>query len=200
MKHMLLAGIAVIGLCTLPLASPTQAYTDPPPKTPSPIAIPTPDLGSWTVTRPTPPPYTDQPGEPAGDPGVAITPVPAPTLPPVPPPWSGWPQEPPTPTAVALYRTLVVRVCLDANANRWCDVDEGIAGVHVVIQDGETGMVRATSLTDRTGTAQRTLLVRADTTLTVNIPYLGTFHTFTGDRQPEPVLVKQVPPLPGLLP
>ncbi len=125
-------------------------------------------------------------------------PAPAPTAVPV---FGGTtPDAAPTPTAAPVHRALVVRVCLDANANRWCDADEGIAGMQVVIQDGDTGLVRGTSLTDRTGTAQRTVLVRPDQALTVNIPYLGTFHTFTNDRQPEPVLVEQVPPLPALLP
>jgi hypothetical protein len=86
------------------------------------------------------------------------------------------------------------------NANDWCDAGEGVGAMPVIIQDGATSEVRAMTMTDQTGIAQRALRLRADRPLTVAVPYIAQRQTFTPDRGPEPFLIQQVPALPGLLP
>jgi hypothetical protein len=89
---------------------------------------------------------------------------------------------------------------LDVNANDWCDAGEGVGAMPIIIQDGDTSIVYAMTMTDQTGMAQRALRLRADRPLTVAVPYIAQRQTFTPDRGPEPFLIQQVPALPGLLP
>lgn len=101
---------------------------------------------------------------------------------------------------VPVARALVIRVCLDVNENQHCDADEGIGGMPWVVQDGVTGQVLDAGITDYTGTAQRSVLVRADRGVTVNIPYLGTVDTYSGTNVPRPRPVQAVPNIPSAWP
>jgi hypothetical protein len=95
---------------------------------------------------------------------------------------------------------VIARACLDENANDWCDVNEGVAGVTVYFLDAETGVLLTQPVvTDSTGTAQRVLRVDPAKAITMNMPYLGRYRTIT-EGQFEPELVEDIPALPGLLP
>ena len=189
------------------LAQSAFAMSTPPPDAeptvvPTAMPLPTPTVPVFVAPVPTAPMLGDS-LTPAGDagpswvqptaiPGVGATPYAAPT---------GEPYAVLSPTVAGpVDHTLVVAVCLDVNANDWCDAGEGIGAMPVIIQDGETSEVRAMTMTDRTGMAQRALRLRADRPLTVAVPYIAQRQTFTPDRGPEPFLIQQVPALPGLLP
>jgi len=110
---------------------------------------------------------------------------------------SSWPTEP---TDVAVDQAITAMVCVDTNANRWCDGNEGLGGMPIVFQDADTGRVLALVVSDQTGSAQRTLRVRANQGVTVAAPYLGTLYTVRGTGQLDQFIVDDIPALPGLLP
>jgi hypothetical protein len=208
-------GMVLMGaLLIVGIATPAHAIGNPPPDA-EPTALPHPEGPRTPVPTPTVPLFAtpsatrDVPA-PAGDPGTAApqsTPIPdagtVPYTPPATDPYAS--PTPPVPTrsidpAAPIDHTLVVAVCLDVNANDWCDAGEGVGAMPVIIQDGETSEVRAMTMTDQTGMAQRALRLRADRPLTVAVPYIAQRQTFTPERGPAPFLIQQVPALPGLLP
>lgn len=181
------------------LATPARANT-----VPTPTPIPTAPMGgsdpfaaSAAQVGPLPPPTpsavpqgTDAVGMPAGDPSTGHAAI-------VPQPSGAWPT---TPTAGPQDQTIEAMVCIDPNANRWCDGDEGLRGMTLVAQDADTGRVLAVVVSDQTGSAQFTLRVRAHQGVTIAAPYLGTLHTVRDGGPVDQFIVSDVPALPALLP
>jgi hypothetical protein len=96
-------------------------------------------------------------------------------------------------------RIIRVQACLDLNANRSCDFDEGIADVPVYILDS-SGQRLAKTRTDETGLAVLEVLAPAEAALVINMPLLNSYQTIGGMRLPEPVIVTPGAPIPALLP
>ncbi len=92
-----------------------------------------------------------------------------------------------------------VRVCLDTNANQFCDVGDGISGMAVFALHGLDGTVLAWGRTDPDGVAPLVVPGAGDAPLIVNIPYLGTFD-HVRDDQPVTRTVPFTPSLPGFIP
>ena len=150
---------------------------------------------------PPPPPASLKPATvtPLAVPGAG-SPAPFAETLPTPEPSEGAAHEHEDAAVVPVARALVIRVCLDVNENNHCDADEGIGGMPWVVQDGVTGQVLDAGITDYTGIAQRSVLVRADRGVTVNIPYLGTVDTYSGTNVPRARPVGAVPNIPSAWP
>lgn len=147
---------------------------------------------------------------PATDPspaGHAPIPAPSPVMPHSHASPTAWPSPagdpstlPPTfPSVPPHDRRVRVRVCLDTNANQFCDVGDGISGMAVFALHGLDGTVLAWGRTDPDGVAHLLVPGADDAPLIVNIPYLGTFDQVRDD-QPVTRTVPFTPALPGLIP
>jgi len=188
-------GMVLLGaLLIVGIATPAHAIGNPPPDA-EPTAVPTATpMPSPTATLFAAPVPTWDSLAPAGDPGTAApqpTPIPdvgdVPYTPPATDPYAS--PTPPVPTrssdpAAPIDHTLVVAVCLDVNANDWCDAGEGVGAMPIVIQDGATSEVRAMTMTDSSGMAQRALRLRADRPLTVAVPYIAQRQTLRRSAAP----------------
>jgi hypothetical protein len=90
-------------------------------------------------------------------------------------------------------------VCLDRNANTFCDLDEGVAGVPAYVV-GPSGQVLAAARTDSGGVASAAIEAPRTAQLTINVPYLNAFQRVTGTGDTAPILVPMSAPLPGAMP
>jgi len=96
-------------------------------------------------------------------------------------------------------RTVRSQVCLDANANTYCDVNEGVAGVPVYIV-GAGGQVFAQTRTDGDGVISVVIRAPQRAQLTINVPYLSAYERVSLTGESAPILVPIGAAIPGLLP
>jgi len=154
------------------------------------------DTAPSTLPTPTPMPLAgDVVGPPAGDPSTGTDQPDAPA-------YTGTDVRIPqveTPFDLE-QRRVTVRVCLDINANQFCDVGDGIGGMPVFVLDGVTGTVLAWGRTDADGMLQLVVHAAPTVPVVVNIPYLGTFDTVMQDTHAVTRTVPFTPALPGLIP
>lgn len=134
------------------------------------------------------PPYA--PYTPSNPYGVPLAPTPSPT-----PRTAGSGAD----DAVLVPRTVRSHVCLDANANTFCDVHEGVAGVPVYVL-GPGGQVFAQTRTDGDGVISVVVEAPQRTQLTINVPYLSAYERVSNAGESAPILVPIGAAIPGLLP
>jgi hypothetical protein len=134
-----------------------------------------------------PPAYTYNPNNPYGVPL-------APTLSPTPSTANSVDED-----QLLVPRTVRSQVCLDANANTYCDVNEGVAGVPIYIV-GAGGQVFAQTRTDGDGIISVVIRAPQRAQLTINVPYLSAYERVSNTGESAPILVPIGAAIPGLLP
>ncbi|HEU4325396.1 MAG TPA: hypothetical protein VFS21_19790 [Roseiflexaceae bacterium] len=177
-----------------PTSTPAIAAQAPLPPTPAgptatPAAIPpTPAATATPAPAGAPlaqiPPPTATPAQLAGVQVVELPPAVTPAL-----------EAAPVPQAT----TLTMRASYDRNQNKTGDVDEGIAGLTVVVSNAG-GQLLGQALTDETGAAELTVRALPGERLTVAIPSFAVAQPVVAGAQPQPVVISRVAPLPALLP
>lgn len=160
-------------------------------------ARPSNSLGSTASTVPIPTPTPYAPYNPANPYGVPLAPTP-----------SAAPHRLGTPQAGTagdraeeplVSRIVRSQVCLDANANTYCDVNEGVGGVPVYVV-GAGGHVFAQTRTGGDGLISVLIQAPPRAQLTVNVPYLNAYERVSMSGDTAPILVPIGAALPGLLP
>jgi hypothetical protein len=111
------------------------------------------------------------------------------------------PFDSPAPQAVTQQLVpLTLPICYDRNANQFCDVPEGIAGVTVFVTDA-AGTVLGQALSDDRGVAQLTVRAPSTAALNVSLPYFAAAQSTTAQRpRLSPVIIAPAVTLPTLLP
>ncbi|HEU4328492.1 MAG TPA: hypothetical protein VFS21_35470 [Roseiflexaceae bacterium] len=182
-SYLCLVGVAGVAGPTQipPTSTPAIATQAPPPTTPAATATPAPTSAPLAqVVAPT----LTAPAALAGVQVVELPPAVTPAL-----------EAAPTPQAT----TLTVRASYDRNQNKTGDVDEGIAGLTVVVSNAG-GQLLGQALTDATGAAELTVRALPGERLTVAIPSFAVAQAVAAGAQPQPVVISRVAPLPALLP
>lgn len=112
---------------------------------------------------------------------------------------------------VPVAKPIIIEQCIDPNANRGCDVNEGIAGVTDYVLDKRTGQVLGQSVSNERGIAQVYITTTSDAQLVVNVPFLNErlerpatsneqVSIVVGDTATNPGSTTSNPGIPGLLP
>lgn len=134
-----------------------------------------------------PPAAMQPPGADAARPGITVELLPPAVI--------------PLPTAepeIAVPLELVA--CYDRNQNQACDVDEGISGVTVFVAT-TSGTIVGQARTDSVGAARLTVRVPETALLVVSVPaFAATQQLAARSPRTQPVMIRQVAPLPALLP
>lgn len=179
------------------VSEPATAVPVPPPSAPLPPRDDADGAAAGGMADGAAPTDTGEPTVPAGD--GAATPLPDPAtlvvvteLEPL--------DSAATQTAPQQLVPLTLPICYDRNANQFCDVQEGIAGVTVFVTDA-AGTVLGQALTDERGVVQLTVRAATTATLNVSLPYFGAAQTTTAQRpRLSPIIIAPAVSLPTLLP
>ena len=138
-----------------------------------------------------------------------VTPTPAPmgdantTAPIGPTPSTGALVDVPADDPTTMYApgptAIIVRACVDTNADRRCTLGEGVAGLPVAVLDATSGDVRATGETNGDGRSAITFTLAEQTRLSVDVVFLALGHSARPDARGTEIVL-DAPMLPELLP
>jgi hypothetical protein len=102
---------------------------------------------------------------------------------------------------ILVSRPIIIYQCIDANADRACNVNEGIAGVTAYVLNARTGEVLGQSVSNERGITQIYVSVLSDQELVVDVPFLGHNEAIRPtDTDAITMLNADVAAVPGLLP
>jgi len=105
-----------------------------------------------------------------------------------------------TPSQPVIPIPITVPICYDRNANKFCDVDEGVAGLTVYVTDSG-GQILGQTLTDATGVAQFTIRAPATAQLAISVPYFGASQSVPATNpRTQPIRIAALTALPALVP
>ena len=102
---------------------------------------------------------------------------------------------------VLVSRPIIIYQCLDTNADRACNVNEGIAGVTAYALNARTGEVLGQSVSNERGITQIYVNVLSDQELVIDVPFLDHNEAVRPtDTDAITILNDDVAAIPGLLP
>lgn len=102
---------------------------------------------------------------------------------------------------VLVSKPIIIQQCVDANADRACNVNEGIAGVTAYLLNARTGQVLGQSVSNERGITQIYVSVLSDQALVVDVPFLDYNEAVRlNDTTATTILKDDVAAIPGLLP
>jgi hypothetical protein len=105
-----------------------------------------------------------------------------------------------TPSQPVIPIPITVPICYDRNANTFCDIDEGVAGLTVYVTDSG-GQILGQTLTDATGVAQFTIRAPATAQLAISVPYFGASQSVPATNpRTQPIRIAALTALPALVP
>jgi hypothetical protein len=105
-----------------------------------------------------------------------------------------------TPSQPTIPIPITVPICYDRNANTFCDIDEGVAGLTVYVTDSG-GKILGQTLTDATGVAQFTIRAPATAQLAISVPYFGASQSVPATNpRTQPIRIAALTALPALVP
>jgi hypothetical protein len=105
-----------------------------------------------------------------------------------------------TPSQPVIPIPITVPICYDRNANKFCDIDEGVAGLTVYVTDSG-GQILGQTLTDATGVAQFTIRAPATAQLAISVPYFGASQSVPATNpRTQPIRIAALTALPALVP
>ncbi len=105
-----------------------------------------------------------------------------------------------TPSQPVIPIPITVPICYDRNANKFCDIDEGVAGLTVYVTDSG-GHILGQTLTDATGVAQFTIRAPASAQLAISVPYFGASQSVPATNpRTQPIRIAALTALPALVP
>ncbi len=105
-----------------------------------------------------------------------------------------------TPSQPVIPIPITVPICYDRNANKFCDIDEGVAGLTVYVTDSG-GQILGQTLTDATGVAQFTIRAPASAQLAISVPYFGASQSVPATNpRTQPIRIAALTALPALVP
>jgi hypothetical protein len=105
-----------------------------------------------------------------------------------------------TPSQPVIPIPITVPICYDRNANKFCDIDEGVAGLTVYVTDSG-GQILGQTLTDATGVAQFTIRAPATAQLAISVPYFGASQSVPATNpRTQPIRIAALNVVPALVP